>query len=623
MGGKFDRITSKTPCDTIACAAVEPQVRNLLGNSDEPYEPTQATDLEDRTVANHEPMRLPAAPGVSRVDTLSEDFLRFLSRRPHQIGDVIANRYRLLETLGNGAMGQVFVAENVSIGRRVALKMLKPELLADAQFRRRFQQEAEAIAAIEHRNVARFLDLVVGDPTFLVMEFVPGPTLAQVLRQGKLEPQRAVQIALRLCWALDAAHAAGVIHRDIKPANVVLAADAEGGPEQPEAEPKLIDFGLAKLASATSGEGLTRTGQIIGTPQYMSPEQVSNREVDARSDVYSLGCVLFEMLTATTPFGGSDDIQVLYQQIQGTAEPPSKRAPGLPRALDQVVARCLAKAPRERFGSMREMAEALAQLDRGHGRRRPAAARAQVSVGWALALGVAGALAGGGGVWLGSQGARSAATILVTSQPSGAAVDVDGHRWRETTPTAVTALGPGAHEVRLSVPGYGNVTQTVTLQRDGRASLTALLPPEERVLTVQTVPASARVFVDGRLEHKRTPATIHVGDGDFHELRFELDGYEVETRALKPEDHAATLTVQLEPQRQERGSLWVDAPTAAQVFIDGAPSGAVVPTVAIPVAVGAHLIEARAEDGTILAQRKITIRRGDVQHLSFEVSTRR
>src|SRR5438874_3326315 len=124
------------------------------------------------TAPHDEPARLPAAPHNSRVDSLPPEFLRLLSRRPQMPGDVIANRYKLVATLGNGGMGQVFVAENLSIGRRVAIKVLKADLLADATFRRRFQQEAEAIAAIEHKNVARFFDIVVGDPTFLVMEFV-------------------------------------------------------------------------------------------------------------------------------------------------------------------------------------------------------------------------------------------------------------------------------------------------------------------------------------------------------------------------------------------------------------------------------------------------------------------
>src|SRR5437868_3166011 len=141
---------------------------------------------------------------------MPEDFVMLLSRRRHFIGEVIAGRYKLVERLGVGAMGQVFAAENLAIGRRVAVKVLKAELLADADFRKRFQREAEAIAAIDHRNVVRFLDLVVGDPVFLVMEYLTGPTLASLLkRERRLDPVRAINIATRLCWGLDAAHRAG------------------------------------------------------------------------------------------------------------------------------------------------------------------------------------------------------------------------------------------------------------------------------------------------------------------------------------------------------------------------------------------------------------------------------
>src|SRR5689334_15671799 len=165
-------------------------------------------------------------------------------------GDVIGERYQIVQMLGGGAMGQVFVAENLAIGIRVAIKLLKPELLANADFRRRFQHEAQAVAAVQHASVARFHDLIVGDPTFLVMEYVPGFTLADVLRaESKLTVGRAVAVAARLAWGLQAVHAAGIIHRDLKPANIVLTSDPEHGEI-----PKLIDFGLAKLAAATEGE---------------------------------------------------------------------------------------------------------------------------------------------------------------------------------------------------------------------------------------------------------------------------------------------------------------------------------------------------------------------------------
>src|SRR5579859_6752118 len=269
-------------------------------------------DSPPQDLTPSDPPQLPSLPkGFSRVEDLPDEFAAFLARRPLLPGDIIANRFRLIERLGGGAMGEVFIAENLAIGRRVAVKVLKPEMLLDAEFRRRFQHEAEAIAAIEHRNVVRFLDLLVGDPTFLVMEYAPGPTLADVLSTDKKLPLvRALNIARRLAWALEASHRAGVVHRDVKPGNVILAPDPELGEE-----PKLIDFGLAKLATAAPEEALTRTGQIVGTPYYMSPEQVAGKPVDARSDVYALGCLLYHMVAGRPPFEQGDELQILYAQI--------------------------------------------------------------------------------------------------------------------------------------------------------------------------------------------------------------------------------------------------------------------------------------------------------------------
>jgi tRNA A-37 threonylcarbamoyl transferase component Bud32 len=533
-----------------------------------------------------------------------------LSRRPLSPGDVIANRYKLVETLGNGAMGQVFIGEIQSIGRRVAIKVLKPQLLADAQFRRRFQQEAEAVAAIEHRNVARFFDLVVGDPTFLVMEYVPGPTLSAALRKGPLQPVRAINIVRRLCWALAAAHRAGVIHRDIKPSNIILAPDVEHGDE-----PKLIDFGLAKVAATTLGEGLTRTGQIIGTPQYMSPEQIANKDVDARSDVYSLGCVLYEMLVGRSAFSGEDDVQIFYQQMHHVPEPPSTKVPGVPPELDAVLARCLAKEPADRFASMEEMAAALAAIDRRRGSDRASSLRGG-GYGLALAAFVLGALATGGGMVLGSKQSAGEGEIVVTSQPAGANVEVDGHAWRQTTPTAVTALGPGRHNVRVAAAGHGAVEQSLVIPRGGRGSVEVVLPATQRELELSSVPAGARVFIDGQLAHGRTPMTVSLTQDDFHELRFDLDGYESEVRALKPEDTDATVTVHLEAARLDRGTLWIDGPLGSEVWIDGAPTGAAAPTLGLQVSTGSHAIELRSSDGAVLAEKAIRVARGQILHVA-------
>ena len=268
-------------------------------------------------------------------------------------GEVVGGRYRLVQHIADGAMGRIYLAET-ELHAKVVVKVLKPRLIKDEEFRIRFQREAQAVASIDHPNVAKFLDLVIGEPTCLVMEYAPGPSLRELLeKEGPMEAQRARKLALRLCWALHAVHAAGVIHRDLKPANIVIVKTAEGEVL------KLIDFGLAKLA-LPSAEKLTRAGEILGTPQYMAPEQIAGREVDARADVYALGCVIYEMLSGLPPYPDcTTDAEVLESQVRKKPKPLRDVAPRTPASLAAIVDRCLAKLPDERPGSMIELAHAL------------------------------------------------------------------------------------------------------------------------------------------------------------------------------------------------------------------------------------------------------------------------
>jgi tRNA A-37 threonylcarbamoyl transferase component Bud32 len=569
-------------------------------------------------VHDHDPTRLRPPPETSRVDTLPEDFLKLLGQtKKPAVGMAIGGRYKLIERLGSGAMGDVFVAENVSIGAHVAVKLLKNELLTDASFRRRFQREAQAVAAITHPNVARFLDLVVGDPTFLVMEYVQGPTLAARIREMKRIPvERAVPIAVRLCWALRAAHAVGVIHRDLKPANVVLTADVEH-----DELPKLIDFGLAKLTPTASEGGranssLTQSGQLVGTPQYMSPEQIAGKNVDPRSDIYALGCVLYEMLTGRAPFAGDDDFQILYKQVNEPTEPLRRYAPEVPPALEAVVMRALAKRPEDRFGTMPELAHALesslwgdhagtvrrdsASLrtpEMAHAlaqKKRQRTARNVIMIALAvIALGFAGGFAASR---LG-RARRAPGGLFVLSDPPGALVEVDGKPLPQTTPTLATDLTPGPHTIKLQRVGTAAVTQSVTLKANERATVQVTLPAASHRVDVRSVPDGAQVFLDGRLMLGETPTSVEITDEDFHELRIEKIGFEPLIRPLTPDDKAPVVSLTLVPEKAPRGALMIDANNSAEVWIDGNNTGYTTPTLAITVAAGSHTVEVRDANG--------------------------
>jgi tRNA A-37 threonylcarbamoyl transferase component Bud32 len=553
----------------------------------------------------------------ARVDTLPDGFAELLKRRQLRVGDVVGNRYRLLEVLGDGAMGQVFVAENQAIGFKVAIKVLKPEILANPEFRQRFQQEAQAVGSIEHANVARFLDLVVGDPTFLVMEYVRGETLRAVLARGRLPIPRAVHIATRLAWGLDAAHAAGIIHRDLKPANVILTSDREEGEI-----PKLIDFGLAKMAHTVQ---LSRVGQIIGTPAYMSPEQIAAREVDARSDVYALACLLYEMIAGRPPFAGSDDVQTLYRQLHEPPEPLSLNAPDISARLDRVVNRALAKDPQQRFASMQELARALG----GAVEKRPGgtdAIRVVPLPGRARgALVVAALLALVAGVsalvtWRHRARPNVAAapppsgTLIVISRPPGASVSVDGNGTAQATPALIDVM-PGMHVVALALPGRATVEQHAEVTLGGRALVEATLAPARRSLRVESIPTGALVYVDGHLQIGATPLDVLLTSDEFHQLRLEKDGFELTTRAIAPDD-AAAVTVTLLPETAQRGSLQLDSDVVEDVWVDGVASGFVSPTL-FRLAAGEHTIQLRENDEPRSPAVKVKIKAGVATHLSL------
>ena len=568
------------------------------------------------------PQPTPLSHGFSKLETLPEGFAEQM-RRQVEVGDIVGERYRIVRHIGSGAMGKVYLAENQAIGLRVAIKLLKPELLANPDFRLRFKHEAEAVAAIQHQNVARFLDLVVGDPTFLVMEFVDGPTLHQAIHQeGKLAPRRVADIGVRLAWGLHAAHKAGVIHRDLKPSNILLQPDEEHGEV-----PKIIDFGLAKTAAASPGAPLTRAGQIVGTPQYMAPEQIARKEVDARTDVYALGSVLYAMLCGRPPFtDNNDDVQLLYKQVHEPVEPVRMHAPHVAAELEAVVMRALAKAPADRFQSAAELARALVPAVEKRAPRevsnvtgiieRPPVPRSPVW--WALlALGLI-LLGVTAGVLL-ARHAPAGGMLIVVSEPAGAAVVVDGKATGDRTPAALGGLKPGEHTVRLSHPSFNELERVVRLDDGGRQLVEVHLLPRSRTVELATVPAGAIVFVDDELVAGKTPLSFSLSEGEYHAVRIEKPGYETVTRKLKPDDTNALEPIVLEQEAEPRGTVYVDAAGPAAVWIDGQYSGFMTPTPGLRVTAGAHAIELRDAAGKILDEQRAHVDKGETARLTLQL----
>src|SRR5438128_3229915 len=263
--------------------------------------------------------------------------------------------YRLIDRLGSGGMGEVWRAEDTKLMRQVAIKILSERIANDPEWKARFLREARTIAQMNHPNIATIYSIEQeADKLFIAMELVEGESLATVLAQGALEPVEAVRIIRQVAEALAEAHDKGIVHRDVKPDNVIVGKRGV----------KVLDFGIAKQIIATTGTPtLTQAGLIVGTPFYMSPEQALGRPVDTRSDLFSLGVVLYEALAGKRPFEGESVTETMMNIIM--QEPPELTtvAPKVPAALVEVVARALQKKPERRYGSAGEMVDALSRVD--------------------------------------------------------------------------------------------------------------------------------------------------------------------------------------------------------------------------------------------------------------------
>ncbi|MGI8592982.1 MAG: protein kinase domain-containing protein [Solirubrobacteraceae bacterium] len=288
--------------------------------------------------------------------------------------------YRIDAVAGRGGMGVVYRATQLALDRTVALKLIAPEVAEDSGFRERFQRESRIAASIEHPNVIPVYEAGEADGLlFISMRYVDGTDLRELLaRGGPLNPIRAAGIITQVANALDASHVRGLVHRDIKPANVLIA--SRGSVEHVY----LTDFGLSKQSSSQSG--LTKTGQWVGTLDYVSPEQIEGKAVGLRTDVYALGCVLFQALTGVVPFERDSEVSKMWAHISEPPPAPSQRRPEVPPALDPVVARAMAKDPEHRFASAGELAAATRAAATGASARGAAASSPPVAAGGGVAL---------------------------------------------------------------------------------------------------------------------------------------------------------------------------------------------------------------------------------------------
>jgi tRNA A-37 threonylcarbamoyl transferase component Bud32 len=392
---------------------------------------------------------------------------------------VLSGRYRILRHLARGGMAEVYLAHDELLDRPVAVKVLFPELAQDDSFVERFRREAQSAARLNHPNIVSVYDFGEDqDALYIVMEYVEGQTLRDVVRAGgPMAPAEAIRIATDVAAGLAVAHAEDIVHRDVKPANVLIAADGTA---------KVADFGIARAVGA--GSDLTMPGSVVGTATYLSPEQAQGVEVDQRSDVYSLGMVMYEMLTGEAPFRGDNPLAIAYKQQHEVPPPPSAINPAVPAQLDSIVGRAMSLDSNQRQRSAGEFRAELLAIGQEPGVgseptvafappaetqifSAPAAGRAAAGagVGAAAAAGIAGAAGaaavrgpgggGAGGVGAGGGGARGGRAPGPTATPP------DVYRRRRYIVVGIVAVLLLAAIVLIALlkGGGGGTTATTTV----------------------------------------------------------------------------------------------------------------------------------------------------------------
>lgn len=400
-------------------------------------------------------------------------------------------RYRIIKELGKGTMGVVYQAHDPQIDRQVALKILRPDRMVSEAYVSRFLKEGRAIGRLSHPQIVTIYDVGEDHGTiYIAMEFLRGQPLDTVIRSGRLTPQQGVEIARQVAEALDYAHRKGIVHRDIKPSNIILTEDNHV---------KLTDFGIAHIEDSSAGQQ-TQAGEILGTPVYMSPEQVLGKSVDGRSDLFSLGVILYETIAGRRPFSGNNIAAIFHSITNDSPEPPSTSDPFISKELSRQIMKSLAKKPEDRFQSGRQMAQALALLQTqqgsivkettvSHKRPKPVALIAGIGLALAVAFG---------------------AGYHFLSRPSEPVENSTNSSARIPQPPKPDGVRQPQSDMKTPEATHNSATPA-----DSQSQAQAIA-----TLQISTEPLGAQVYVDNMFKGK-TPLDINLPLGKY-ELRLNL-----------------------------------------------------------------------------------------------------
>jgi serine/threonine protein kinase len=478
------------------------------------------------------------------------------------IGSTFAKRYQIIEELGRGGMGTVYKVLDKEVNEKIALKVLKPEISFDLKIIERFRNELKIARKISQPNVCRMYDLMKESGTyFITMEYVSGEDLkSTILRLGQISIGKALIIAKQICSGLAAAHQLGIVHRDLKPHNIMI--DRAGNV-------RIMDFGIAR---STKTRGLTEPGAIIGTPEYMSPEQSLGDEVDIRSDIYSLGVVLFELVTGKVPFEGTTAVSVAMKQKMELPPEPMSINDQIPEEFNHLILKCLEKDPKRRYQSADEVLEEIIRIERGFpttdsirpekrtskvipGRRTP-----KFLVPGALVLAVAILVMGlfYFKPWQRSPGvldeklSAQSGFFEITSEPEGADVYLDDKLLGKTP--LKQELPSGSHELRLAYSGYKMKTADLNIET-GRIFVETYILEPSYILKIKTVPSGARVKMNGRYVGTTGTAALEVeSPKNTCRLSFEKSGWQTVDLplTLEPGENPVTRNlVRVKPRPKE------------------------------------------------------------------------
>ncbi len=390
-------------------------------------------------------------------------------------------RYQIIQELGKGSMGMVYQSHDPNLDIQVALKVLRHDRVVSESFVARFLAEAKALGRLDHPNIVRVYNVDKSEGTvYIAMEFIEGESLNEVMLKKRFSPEEIIELGITVAEALDYANQKGIVHRDVKPSNILVRSDGRL---------KITDFGIARIEDP-EGHQQTQAGEILGTPAYMSPEQVESKPVDGRSDLFSLGIILYELSTGKRPFKGENLASVFNAIIKERPSDIRETAPSIPEELSAVIMKCLEKSPDDRFRTGRELAEALkdcTKKDEPAVSAIPAAEKKEKNKFPAYLIVIAFVILGGISSYLifgktepaNVEKKMTAAFLDTESTPPGANVFING-MFKGKTPVRLELSLEGKYEVRLTLPDYHDWEAQVQLKDKGETPLFVELIPVEK-----------------------------------------------------------------------------------------------------------------------------------------------